>query len=107
MEEVVPEDVSKPLQACYQSFCTNSTTCEFEERLLNVLDEIVLGDKNERYFVAVLKSIGLSACTDENDPIGLAIANVLWLRGTQVKISLSFEVTTSNVYLPLEFLCRR
>ena len=88
VEEVVDPEVTKSLQSSHQIFSSDNTSGEFEERLLNVLDEIVLGDKNEKYFVAVLKSIGLTATTDDNDSTGLAIANVLWLRGTQVKISL-------------------
>lgn len=88
VEEVIPEDVYKPIQSMHQNFCNNNECGEFEERLLKVLDDIVLGDKNERYFVTLLKAIGLTASTDDNDATGLAIANVLWLRGTQVKISL-------------------
>lgn len=60
---------------------------EIESELLDVVEKVMLGTLTSSQFVALLKSVNVTA---EKKVVNVSIANVLWLWGTQVSIVLVF-----------------
>jgi len=93
--ETIPVALSDGLGKMLQEFIKNDTSeadgtasskhsCgeEIESELLDVVEKVMLGTLTSSQFVALLKSVDVTA---EKKVINVSIANVLWLWGTQVR----------------------
>ena len=79
----LPKEQMEKLNQAYESFIQKpQVDIAMEGALLSIFENILNGESSATGLLGSLKKLGV---TKENDAIGLCIANVLWLMGTQVR----------------------
>jgi hypothetical protein len=87
-EDIVSPEVLESLKIPFETIKNGSfdgiKDGSFEKGLMDIVNEILCGNKSHSYLCSVLRSLDLNS---ENISIGNVVVDVIWFYGTQVIFS--------------------